>query len=215
MDRPETVKVWDPVVRVFHWSLVAAFTVAYLSADEESVLHTWSGYAVLGLVLFRILWGLIGTRHARFSDFVYPPSVILTHAKETMLGRAKRYMGHNPLGGMMIVFMLASLLATALTGLALEPETEEAAFSPANRAVAFITPAHADSDREEHEEERENDQEDDRETDAWEETLEEMHEFFANLTLLLVFIHIAGVVLESLVHRENLVRAMFSGRKYV
>lgn len=209
MDRPETVKVWDPVVRVFHWSLVAAFTIAYLSADEASALHTWSGYAVLALVLFRILWGFIGSRHARFSDFIYSPSVILTYAKDTVFGGPKRYIGHNPLGGLMILFMLTSLLATGLTGLALEPETEEtAAFTPTDRAVAFITSAYADRGREEHEKERER---------GWEggEAFEEIHEFFANLTLLLAFIHIAGVILESLVHGENLVRAMFSGRKYV
>lgn len=211
MDRPETVKVWDPVVRVFHWSLVAAFTIAYLSADEEAALHTWSGYAVLGLVLFRILWGLIGTRHARFSDFIYSPSVILAYTKHTMLGGAKRYIGHNPLGGMMILLMLASLLTTGLTGLTLEPETQEAVFAPTDRAVAFIAPAYADRDPGEHEEEREHGWE----TDERGEALEEIHEFFANLTLLLVFVHIAGVFLESLIHGENLVRAMFSGRKYV
>ncbi len=99
MQQSRAVKIWDPLIRIFHWSLVVTFTIAYLSADEESVLHTWSGYAVLGLALFRILWGFIGSQHARFSDFVYPPSVIVSYARDTLLGRAKRYLGHNPLGG--------------------------------------------------------------------------------------------------------------------
>ena len=113
--------------------------------------------------------------------------------------------------GVMILFMLASLLATTLTGLALEPETAEAAFSSIDRGATLITPAYADRDREEHEENRERG----RKVSEAAEVFEEMHEFFANLTLLLVFIHLAGVIVESLLHKENLVRAMFSGRKYV
>ncbi len=211
MSQVQAVKIWDPIIRIFHWSLVVTFTLAYLSAEEQSSLHTWSGYVVLGLVLFRILWGFIGSRHARFSDFVCPPLVILDYGWDTLRGRAKRYLGHNPLGGVMILFMLASLLATTLTGLALQPEIEEAAIAPADRALALVAPAYADRGREEHKENREYG----RKVSEAAEVFEEMHEFFANLTLLLVFIHVGGVIVESLLHKENLVRAMFSGRKYV
>jgi cytochrome b len=210
MQQSQAVKVWDPLIRIFHWSLVAAFTISYLTADEESALHTWSGYAVLALVVFRVLWGFIGTRHGRFSDFIYPPSVILAYTRDAVFGRAKRYLGHNPLGGVMVVFMLASLLATGLTGLVLQPQTEEAALARAGKAVALIASAYADRDREEHDDDRAHD----RGAGEAGEALEEMHELFANLTLLLVFIHIGGVIVGSLLHRENLVRAMLTGRKY-
>ena len=114
------IKVWDPLVRLFHWSLVATFTIAWLTGDEESRLHELAGYAVIGLVLIRIAWGFVGTRYARFSDFVYRPSVALSYARDLTLGKSKRYLGHNPLGGVMVLALLASLLAAGITGLALE-----------------------------------------------------------------------------------------------
>ncbi|GMR04062.1 MAG: cytochrome b/b6 domain-containing protein [Gammaproteobacteria bacterium] len=174
----QEVKVWDLFVRVFHWGLVVAFTIAYFTEDDLLDLHVATGYTVLALVLFRILWGFIGTRHARFSDFIKSLAVIKTYLINILLFRAKRYIGHNPTGGAMIVLMLAFLLVTTLTGIA--------AYHGANE----------------------------QNVGKWiYELLEEGHEFLANLTLLLVVIHIAGVIVESLMHRENLVRAMFTGRK--
>ena len=84
---PNEVKVWDPLVRIFHWSLVATFIIAWLTADEESRLHELAGYAVISLVLVRILWGFIGTRYARFSDFVHRPSTVLGYAREMLSGK--------------------------------------------------------------------------------------------------------------------------------
>ena len=93
------VKVWDPLVRIFHWALVTAFTIAYFTDDEELLLpHVWAGYAVIGLLLFRLLWGFVGTRHARFSDFIHAPSAALAFVRDTLKGKAKRYLGHNPAG---------------------------------------------------------------------------------------------------------------------
>lgn len=83
MNANDTVKVWDPLVRLFHWGLAGAFTIAYLSGEEPLALHVWAGYGVLALVLVRLVWGVVGTRHARFTDFVRRPRVVLTYLKDT------------------------------------------------------------------------------------------------------------------------------------
>ena len=86
----QTLRVWDPLVRIFHWSLVLFFFTAYLSEDDFESLHVWAGYTVAGLVTFRIIWGLIGTRHARFSDFVYSPANVFRYLIALPAGRAAR-----------------------------------------------------------------------------------------------------------------------------
>ncbi len=169
---PPKVKVWDPVVRVFHWSLVTAFFTAWISAEEWDRVHEWMGYLVLGLITVRILWGIIGARHARFADFVYRPSTILAFLRDSTHLRAKRYLGHNPAGGAMVMALLACLAAVSATGIMLTSDT------------------------------------------FWGvEWVEELHEFIVNLTLGLVGLHIAGVVVASLEHRENLVGSMITGWK--
>ncbi len=179
------VKVWDPFVRLFHWTLVLAFFLAWFTEDELLTLHVWAGYTVLGLVLARIVWGFIGTRHARFGDFVRPWTEVHDFVKQTLAGRAPRYLGHNPAGGAMIVLMLILLLLVSLTGLAVYG-IEEAAGPMAGLAGS----------------------------PEWlEDGLEEVHEFLANFMLLMVILHVTGVLFESRLHHENLVRAMFTGRK--
>jgi cytochrome b len=180
------VKVWDPLVRVFHWTLAGAFFIAYLTEDDLLTLHTWAGYTVLGLVLFRILWGFVGTHYARFSSFVFPPGKVWSYVKDTLSLRADRYIGHNPAGGAMIVLLLASLLLTAFTGLVLYGVEESAG------PLASLSSSLGHS---------------------WGEMFEEVHEFLANFTLVLVLVHLTGVLVESLVHRENLVWAMWTGYK--
>ncbi len=202
------VKVWDPLVRIFHWSLVIAFATAYLTGDEESAVHEWFGYVVLGLIAFRVLWGLIGTRHARFADFVHRPGTVLGYTRTFVAGRARRYLGHNPLGGVMILALLISLTVTGVTGWQLGQAAtagQAAVSGAALTALLPIAPAYADDD----------DEDDEHEGNGSGEWLEETHELFANLTVLLVILHIAGVLAGSLLHRENLVRAMFTGRKSV
>ena len=203
--------VWDPLVRIFHWSLVACFTVAWLTGEEESRLHVLAGYAVIGLVLVRILWGFIGTRYARFRDFVYRPSTVLAYARDMLAGKPKRYLGHNPLGGMMIIALLLSLLGVSVTGLVLQEVKEGSGTFASISAGTSVTPlaviAEAVADNDDNEGGEENEDGD----EMW----KELHEFFANLCLLLVALHITGVIVGSLVHRENLVRAMFTGRKPV
>ena len=110
-------KVWDIFVRTFHWTLVGSMIGLYLSGDDFESVHTILGYFVICLVLLRIIWGFIGTKHARFHDFLYRPSKIYQYLKSLINGNPTHYIGHNPAGGLMVVVMLLSLLVTAFTGL--------------------------------------------------------------------------------------------------
>ncbi len=156
----QDIKVWDIFVRVFHWSLVVAFAVAYLSEDDLLMLHVYAGYAVAGLVFLRLLWGFVGTRHARFSDFVYSAEDVKGFLKDTLYLRAKRYIGHNPAGGMMVVLMLIILTLTAASGVAVYA-AEEAAGPLAMLAQSL---------------------------QQYEDILEEAHEIFANVMVLLIVV---------------------------
>lgn len=115
--RPAEVKVWDPLIRIFHWSLVAAFAIAWATGDELDRLHEIAGYAVVGLVGIRLVWGLIGSRHARFADFVRGPDKVTAYVRDIMRFQAKRYLGHNPAGGAMIIALLAMLAIICGTGI--------------------------------------------------------------------------------------------------
>jgi len=172
------VKVWDVLVRFFHWSLVSAFFIAFITEDELMNVHSWAGYLIAGLLAVRFLWGFIGSKHARFSDFIYSPKVIFQFMKETYKRRAQRYLGHNPAGGAMVIALMLSLLLTTLSGIVL--------FDVINPNTV---------------------------SDFWYEALEESHEFLANFTLLLVILHVSGVIAESYLHKENLVKSMFNGYK--
>ena len=165
------IAVWDPLVRVFHWSLATMVLVALFS-DENRDLHEAVGYAAVGLVLVRAVWGLIGTPHARFSSFVQSPRVVLAYFKDVLRFRARRYIGHNPAGGAMIVVMLVMVLVAGVSGWM--SETDQFF------GVAWV---------------------------------DHLHHYSAHLLLILVVFHVAGVVASSLLHRENLVRAMITGRK--
>jgi cytochrome b len=113
---PATVKVWDPFVRTFHWSLVACFVIAYATGDELERVHVAAGYVIAGLLAARIVWGFVGPRHARFSDFIRPPREVLAYVRDVLMFRAPRYSGHNPAGGAMIVALLIALAGTCATG---------------------------------------------------------------------------------------------------
>ncbi len=109
------VKVWDPLVRAFHWLTLVAVVVAFISEDWREV-HEFAGYFVMGALAVRIVWGLIGTKHARFSDFVPSPRGLLDYLKGTLHGQETRYLGHNPAGGAMVVALMATLVAVCVTG---------------------------------------------------------------------------------------------------
>ena len=187
MEHDKRVKVWDSFVRIFHWSLVIAFIVAYVTEEDVLSVHTLAGYIVFGLIILRIIWGFIGTPHARFADFSYSPSSIRAFLTDTLYLRAKRYLGHNPAGGAMIFLLLVSLLMTVFSGVAV--------YGAENSGPLAVLLGGSG--------------------EFMKEALEEVHEFFANFTLLLVFIHVAGVMLESMIHRENLAASMVHGYKRV
>ncbi len=231
------IKVWDPLVRIFHWALVVAFFVAYFTEGEELLgPHVWAGYIALGLVIFRIVWGFVGSRYARFSDFVVGPGAAFRYALEAVRGKAARYVGHNPAGGFMIVLMIVMLLATSVSGLLIYGADQHAGpfkgFFAGTATGAGAEAARegerqgAMNEREEEDEESEDEEPsaamtggeqaevaESGEGDATEEFLEELHSTLANITLALVIIHILGVIFESRLHRENLARAMVTGKK--
>jgi len=171
--QPSTmVRVWDPVVRAFHWSLVAGFAIAWFTANRAEALHVWAGYAAAGLVALRLTWGFVGTRHARFADFARRPATVLAYLRAIMRGREARHIGHNPAGGAMVLALMLAVAATAFTGW-----------------LMFTDQFYGD------------------------DSIVALHSLAAHAMLGLVILHLAGVALASLRHRENLVRAMLTGCK--
>jgi cytochrome b len=203
---PAVVQVWDPLVRFGHWALVLAFAVAYLSAEEETgpdPLHVWGGYVVGTIVVLRVVWGFVGPRSARFSDFVRSPIEVVRYLRNLLLGAraAGRYLGHSPAGGAMVVALLVFLAATVATGMVAYGEQGRgplasigaASAAPADRGGSEPGASRADK--------------------RAERTVGEVHGLLATITLVLVVAHILGVVVASLRHRENLVLAMITGKK--
>ena len=180
------VKVWDPLIRLLHWSLVASFFSAYFSEEDLLDLHVYAGYLVLGLVIFRVVRGFVGSRHARFSDFVRPPAVVIDYLRDVVTFRARRYLGHNPAGRVMVVVLLVMLFLICVSGLVLYGADESA--GPLAAMMAGVG-------------------------EFWIDALEEVHEFLANFTLLLVLFHVIGVLLATRQHHENLVYSMITGYK--
>lgn len=111
-----TILVWDPLVRIFHWSLAVCFFGAYLLGEDGGTLHQTAGYAALGLVDFRLLWGMVGSRYARFSSFIPSTGVLLRYLKDVLKQKEARYVGHNPAGAVMIVALLTTVAAAGVSG---------------------------------------------------------------------------------------------------
>ena len=168
----QKILVWDLPTRVFHWLLAASFVVAFLTAESERYrdLHVVVGYTVLGLVAFRFLWGVIGTRYARFSSFPVAPRRVLHYLKSLFTRAPQHHVGHNPAGSLAIYAILALAVLAGATGYAAYNEIGG-------------------------------------------EWLAQLHEGAANAMLGLVVVHIAAVIVSSLIHRENLVAAMLNGYK--
>ncbi len=152
--------------------------------------------------MFRIVWGFIGTKYARFTDFVYSPKTTIDYLLSYIGANPKHYIGHNPLGGWMIVMLLLFLIFTTWSGLE--------AYGKKGKGPLAVEDMHAVSVAIADEGERVHDKNDnDNEDEFW----EEIHEFFANFTLFLVFVHIVGILISSSIHRENLIKAMITGKK--
>ena len=166
------ILVWDWPVRIGHWLLVGAFALAWITGESEEwrLVHAFAGGTVVGVILFRLLWGWVGTRHARFASFVRGPGAVLDYVLGLLRRDESKYAGHNAAGGWAIVALLSLGLLTGASGW-------------------FVY------------------------QDMGGEWLEETHEALASGMLAVAVLHVAGVVVSSLAHRENLVRAMFTGLK--
>jgi cytochrome b len=186
IDNSNPVKVWDPLVRLFHWGLVLAFFIAFITEEDFLSIHTFAGYSIIALISFRLVWGFIGSPYARFSNFIYPTAIIKQFIKDTFSFKAKRYIGHNPAGGLMIILLIASLLLCTISGIAVYGAEDHAG----PMALWFT---HSDG--------------------LWGKLFEESHEFFANFIIFLIIVHLFGVIVESMIHKENLVKSMINGWK--
>ncbi len=177
--------IWDLPIRVFHWLFVAGFVIAWLTYDDSRFLyvHVYGGYVFFGLLLFRVLWGWIGTHYARFNSFAADWPSVRTYIKALLDGTASRHIGHNPAGGWAIFLMLALSLLVSIAGLLVLGGEEN--HGPLRGWVSYEIGSGA----------------------------HEVHEFLAWTLLGLVTIHLLGVLVESFIHKDNLIRAMITGRK--
>jgi cytochrome b len=205
------IKVWDAFVRLGHWSLVVAFTVAYLSAEEAEDLHVAAGWWIVVYLVARIVWGFVGSPHARFSDFVYRPQAVFAYLAGLARGTAPRYLGHNPAGGAMILALLLCLSATVASGLVAQGADEHEG-PLAGLFAPPAQPAHGEAAATGREPPA-GEKSEEGEQEGKESAYMELHELFANLSLVLIALHLLGVIASSLVHKENLPRAMLTGRK--
>jgi cytochrome b len=170
MDR--RILVWDVPTRVFHWLQALSFGAAYLTAFSERLrnYHVALGYILLGLLVFRLLWGFVGTRYARFGSFLFNPKEIVGYLLAMVRGKPAHYLGHNPAGSVSVWLLLALGLFICVTGvLALQDDASD--------------------------------------------LVVDLHGLATNVMLGVIALHLIGVLASSILHRENLVRAMFTGLK--
>ncbi|MCW5576390.1 MAG: cytochrome b/b6 domain-containing protein [Burkholderiales bacterium] len=180
----QPVLVWDVAVRVFHWALVLLIGFSWLSAEMDWMdWHFYSGYAVLTLILFRILWGFAGSTHARFGDFLYGPSAIIAYLRTLPSRTAAKFAGHNPLGGISVLLILLCVLLQAGTGMF------------ANDDILYEGPLYKHVSKD------------------LSDLLTTIHKYNFNALLVLAGAHIAAVLYYLLWKSENLVKPMFTGRK--
>ena len=166
------ILVWDTPTRVFHWLQALSFAVAYLTAFSERTrnYHVALGYILLGMLVFRLLWGFVGTHYARFGSFLFSPGKIVAYLRDEFKGKSAHYLGHNPAGSVAVWLLLALGMFVCVTGvMALQDEASD--------------------------------------------LVVDLHSTSTNIMLGVIAVHIVGVLVSSILHRENLVRAMFTGYK--
>jgi cytochrome b len=187
------VRVWDPFVRVCHWLLATIVLVDWFT-DEPRWMHVWLGYFAVTLVFLRVIWGFVGQENARFTRFVRGPRLVFDYLSGLIRFSSQRYLGHSPAGGAMIIALLVMIAVTAVTGMV--NLAEDQGEGPLAGVIAKVErPARIPGQR------------------RPPLVSKQVHETVANITLVLVVLHVLGVALASFAHRENLVRAMITGRK--
>ncbi|OGS96197.1 MAG: cytochrome B [Gallionellales bacterium RIFCSPLOWO2_02_FULL_57_47] len=166
------ILIWDAPTRVFHWLQAISFAGAYLTAESERNrdIHMAFGYILLGLIVFRLLWGFLGTRYARFSSFLFKLGEIIAYLLSLIKGKPGHYLGHNPAGSVSVWLLLALGLFLCVTGvMALQDDAVDAVV--------------------------------------------ELHGIATSIMLAVILLHVIGVLVSSVLHRENLVRSMITGFK--
>lgn len=171
-DGPARIRVWDPVVRLFHWTVAGGVVANLTFLEHQRTWHTYVGYVVVAAVAVRLAWGLFARGHARFSSFVPGPRAFAGYARALIARRDPRYLGHNPAGAAMAVLLVLLILVLGTTGYMMG----------ADRFWGV----------------------------GW---VEGVHKLAANAILAASLVHVAGAIIESVRHRENLVLSMISGTK--
>lgn len=184
----KNMRVWDLPVRLFHWLLVVMCGISWITAEmggNAMEWHMWSGYVVLGLVLFRILWGIWGSETARFSHFIHGPITVLSYTRSLLKPNYKAAMGHNPLGGWSVISLLLILAIQAISGLFANDDI-------ANEGPLYHLVRKATSN-----------------------FLSQVHQYSFNILLGLVILHLAAIIFYHVKHRVNLLKPMLTGDKLV
>ena len=187
--------LWDPVVRISHWGLAVVVLLNAVLTKGGSLIHVWIGWVGLTLLALRLVWGLFGPAEARFSAFPPNPRAAIGHLRDLVARRPRPYRSHNPAGALMVYLLWALLAVVIGTGVAMTGTTPLGAVERqvAIESADWSTLDLGESDRE------------------GRKALEEVHEVAANLILFLVFLHVAGVLVEGRLMRRNLVRPMLTG----
>lgn len=184
MNKQNKILVWDIPTRIAHWMLVVLIAYAWFAVEilEDMEQHFWAGYGLLGVILFRLIWGLVGSFHARFSNFLATPKTVWSYAKSLPRPDSKVYLGHNPIGGWSAFLMILVLLVQASTGLF---NSDDYFHGPLSGLVSDATRA----------------------------TLGEIHELNFDLACVLIALHLLAIGVYKFYKRQNLIAAMFTGKK--
>lgn len=187
MQKNTDIKVWDLPVRMFHWSLVLGFVLAYVTAEFHILdVHVLIGYGLVFLLVFRVFWGFAGNQYARFKSFVFGPKETMEYMRSLRTGHPAHYYGHNPAGALMVFGLIAILAAIFMSGLV--------TLATVDYEGPLLFLANEVSD----------------ETAYF---FRHAHDFFVDVALLMIPLHLLGVISGSIQHKENLVRSMVTGMK--